>query len=114
MVKSFPDYSNAVSAIIVNSKKGTKLLDGINKANIVTLIETSYSVIADQNLPLKHPTERPKVRNFAIKWIDKYGFITTCRLLGAKYYLRSFVKTIGGDKLLNFVKRLLGRTIIEH
>lgn len=114
VVKKFPDDTHCVSAVIVNTEKGKRFIEQVILDDRITVISTEYAIIASQNLPLLHSTERPKVRDFAINWIDKFGFINTCRLLGGKYYLRNAVKKIGGENFLNLIKRILGRTVIEH
>lgn len=114
VVKEFPDSTHCISAVIVNSEKGGIFFSQLITEQSVSAIETDFETIASQNLPLLYPTIRPKVRNYAIKMIDMFGFITTCRLLGGKYYIRTAIKKIGGDRLLNSIKRKLGRTVIEH
>lgn len=114
VVKNFPDTTYCISSVIVNTEKGKRFLDQVIINNRISILPTEYSVVAAQNLPLLYPTKRSKVRNYAIKWINKLGFINTCRLLGGKYYIRSVIKKVGGERMLNLIKKMLGRTIIEH
>ena len=114
IIKEFPDSTCCVSSVIVNVEKGKDFLKRVIDDNLITIVPTEYIIIAEQNLPLLHPTKRPQVRKFAIKMINKYGIITTCRILGGKYYLRNAIKKIGGDNFLNAIKKMFGRTVIEH
>ena len=114
VVKEFPDNTHCVSAVIVNSLKGKYFLDDIIYNKIITVIKTDYDTVASQNLTLKNPTKRPWQRDYAFILIDKIGFINACRLLSGKYYIRNAIKLIGGDKLLNTIKRRLGRIVIEY
>lgn len=114
IVKNYPDSTHCISAMIVHTQKGNQFIEKLKCMKLITLIETSYSVIAAQNLPLVVACKKPYIRKYVYRLIDTIGFINTCRLLSGKYYIKRLLLLLGGRSFLNKLKKFFGRIIIEQ
>ena len=113
-ISSIPSSIGSISAVIVNTIRGEKVIAQLVQQEIITAEKTKYEDIATQNFPLLFPSKRPKGRKYAFTIIEKIGFINACRLLSAKYYLKKIIQKVGGDGAVKFIKKLLKRPIIEN
>ena len=68
------DASKGLSAVIVNTKKGKKLLSTIE--NEVVIFSTTVDMIAKNNSVLDRPTEKNKYREKIYRGVEKFSFNT--------------------------------------
>ena len=113
LIESYPDNTKCISAIIVNTNKGDCFLKNVEGHGFCRLKKTTYNFIAEQNLPLLFPSNRPKIRKYIFNLIDNLGFINTSKVVSIKYYIKQLIIFIGGKTLLNKLKKKMGRKIIE-
>lgn len=106
-MNSNADLENGVSLILINSKKGKKLIsDSISKESLKLL---NLSEVIKYNQTIIKPTNRPNTRNDFYKDFEKYGFEETaskyCKL---RYFFPIILRYVPRN-LKNKIKKLLRR-----
>lgn len=94
------------SAVIVNTKKGEELFNLI-KDNI-DYVESNYNKVSKQNHNLKHPTNRPEIRNNIYKDIKDKDFEQIIKEnLKFKITTTNFIKSLIPVNVKNKIKEVL-------
>lgn len=99
------DIDKGVSCVIVNSKKGKKLLNNAE----VNLWEVNYLDIIDGNDPLKHPSEKGKnIKEVLDIWGKRKNWFDLEAYWKDNYYkFRFTIWSIIPSKVRNFIRVLL-------
>ena len=108
--KYFPelDISMGISAILVNTYKGKKVIEQLS--DYIRVIPTRYEYIEDNNDRLKHPIKKPKERKIWLKYWKTDGFD-----LVAKEFYKQKIKVILSSKIKrripNGLKKLIRKIV---
>lgn len=84
------DTKNGVSIVLVNSKKGSYLLDKIKDKCVIFETDRKKSILKQKNL--KEPTSRPKNRNYFYHCIENEDFFKNIKIkISAKQIIKSLI-----------------------
>lgn len=102
-----PEFNptHGVSAVLINSDKGRKILDSIRTS--VILKESDIKDIVKGNGNLQKPCDMPPQRNYIYENIEKYGYAEVARQECKYQYVIPFVKKLMPSFIKKGIKKIV-------
>lgn len=99
------NYKDGVSAILINTLKGKKLMENIK--NDFNFYETEIEDVIKGNDNLKHPSDKPILRDYLYKFIIEKGYDISEK----KYCKYQYFRPLLSDYTPIFIKRILKKIL---